>query len=403
MRKIIFITVIAGLLSMMTATDAAGYSKDPLMQYNIISCELAAQNGIPAGPIEIMKENAKDYKDECAEIKKNGVMREKNFYDGKISSEFEYSRSGKILKKIYFENNEPVTEYRYDYDSAENLIGSVSVSKSSQLTRKTTICLEYDEKGNIVEWRENFSGEFINAHSSLLNFVYDREGRLLAVSKFKARPDENFRLDEKESFKYDEWGECVEYSHIHDTTIKGYTIERETYEVEYYDAQPDGAKNVIDESRNVKSRTFNIKGEKKFKNSYNEKGELVEIIYFDKKGGQTKKIVYEYDSNGNNIIENRFNKIDKLVSSTVRRYSGNDLTAVMTCDRKGKPVLRSEKSYATEPDGSKKVTTNSYDVNNKLSGRLESFYYNNGLDKGYNDEMPIGEKHTMTCEYEYYK
>ncbi len=386
----------------MAFSGASGYSKDPLMRLNIFSCDLQARYGDPSDPIENMKEMANDYKQECDEIRKNMVRFERSVYNGETFSELEYARSGKIIKRRLYENGAAVSEYIFRYDSAENVIESVCISNGSGGAGKRTKSFEYDGKGNVTELIETFSDAKVN-NTFVFRSVYDWDGRLTAVSKFRKNFDGRFSLQEKDGFKYDGQGECIEYSHIREGVSRAHTIKRETYEVEYYSAIAESVEFASDKAYVVRSRTFFINGGKKYKNSYTQKGELAEVIYFDKKGGQLKRTVYEYDAAGRLIREKKFDKKDSLVSRTETTYSGNDKLAVIRYDRNGLETFRSENSYATEPDGSRKKIIIYYNSKNAATGRMESYSHKNGLNKGYKDETVCGEKRTMEYEYEFYK
>ena len=114
---------------------------------------------------------------------------------------------------------------KYKNDSKGKPIETMSYNSDGKLVIKWQA--EYDEKGNLV-LRNGYDSE--GRLFLIFKCKYDRRGNLVEMTSVLLDANIDGRLDRKETFKYDEFGNTIEHNTY---SIDGWLISKESYKYDF--------------------------------------------------------------------------------------------------------------------------------------------------------------------------
>jgi len=347
-------------------------------------------------PIENSASVLASYKVNC-EINKKKKIKTINFNDtqGRTGTKLFFNQKGRMTGcNLYNGEFERV----YKYNSADNVAEAITLKNG---IKKHHEIYQYDINGRLVE---------VNAGWPL-RFKYNKEGRLVTISSFKpvknavAADDmiDNNSVTEIKNFKYDRYGNCIEFTHFSNTYGRR-RVDYETYEIEYRKQYADADTVNFSDYSAVKSKTFYRDGLKISKCEYNENGSVFVSLLYDNIGGIKGKNFFVYDSFGRQLSGEKYIKdlnSDKLVLSQKIsfKYSGDDLEYrhEQEFDSKGAVIFDSE--LKTLADGTK-METQARKIMSGAFRKINSKFDKNGF------MVRRDDKYTGTTDvyvYEFYK
>jgi len=213
--------------------------------------------------------------------------------DGKKQKECVYDGNGNKLEEFNYLSGELFSRHFYKYDNKGNQFEERAYRPDSSLEWVTVNT--FDDKGNEIEAITHNSDGSLNDKTTI---TYDEKGNELESKSVDADGKVSFT----ESAKYDNKGNKIEYyignnwKYLYKYNDKGIMTERiETSYIWKYSS----------------------------KNKYDEKGNVIEVLTYDKDGIMDQKSTYKYDEMGSQV-EWDFSKYypdGKLKEETVYKHS----------------------------------------------------------------------------------
>ena len=220
-----------------------------------------------------------------------------------------------VLYLVSYGQLEKKSEKKNDL-TEENLKGKVKSIKET--TYKAVDKFGQIKKGNV----------FYDGFSSPFTIIYNEKGNQIKICRY----DKYGKIDNKNTYKYDEKGNIIEHNTYDDGRLvfkdiykydeKGNKIEKNHY---YYDGRLDykTTYKYDEKGNNIEENIYDYDYDgygSKYTYKYDEKGNNIEKNYYGSNGRLDYKNTYKYDEKGNNIEENTYYYDDRPIENYSYEY-----------------------------------------------------------------------------------
>lgn len=235
-----------------------------------------------------------------------------------------YDEAGNLLQEItYNQEKEIVHTYKYSYDAQNHITEELLLDEEGLISEKKQ--LVWGEDGLKLKEMLFYSDDAFDTTT----FEYNNNKLLVA----KITVDEENELEKTEIFDYN--GENLTKHIIKDSDNK-ITFEETYIYNEKNQLNESKAIDKVDNSVNIYKYSYDDKGNVEELLQYNEKNKLVYrrlyeynaqnkvVKIVEEDAGNKNATFYEYDNHGNIIKEEEFNKLDTLNHALIREYDADN-------------------------------------------------------------------------------